>query len=151
VLSTGFLASYCSAGIGAFLQVSALLSIGSRFEQVLRQRRRKTTHTTPTLSAIQAANQSTVHVLLSMHNYTPLVISRNDKNKQPTVLSPSKLALTARNTLYVSKSLEHPSNLKNGPFLYLVLKLTLHVIKSQIHLVRQALKVGYPKNFIICK
>ncbi len=116
MLSTGFLASYCSAGIGAFLQVLALLSIGSRFEQVLCQRRRKTTHTTPTLSAIQAANQSTVHVLLSMHNYTPLVISRNDKNKQPTLLSTSKLALTARNTLLRFKIIGAPKQLKKWSF-----------------------------------
>jgi hypothetical protein len=38
----------------------------------------------------QQANQ-----LLPMKNYTPLVISRNDKNKQLTLLSQSKLALTA--------------------------------------------------------
>jgi hypothetical protein len=30
-----------------------------------------------------------------MHNYTPLVISGNDKNKQLTFLSQRKLALTA--------------------------------------------------------
>jgi hypothetical protein len=39
------------------------------------------------------------NTLLSIHNYTPLVISRNDKNKLLTLLSPRKLALTARNTL----------------------------------------------------
>jgi hypothetical protein len=38
--------------------------------------------------------------LLSMHNYTPLVINRNDKNKQLTLLSQRKLTLTARNTLF---------------------------------------------------
>jgi hypothetical protein len=32
--------------------------------------------------------------LLSVNNYTPLVISKNDKNKQPTFLSQRKLALT---------------------------------------------------------
>jgi len=32
--------------------------------------------------------------LLSMHNYTPRVISGNDKNKQPTLLGQHKLALT---------------------------------------------------------
>jgi hypothetical protein len=35
--------------------------------------------------------------LLSMNNYTPLVISWNDKNKQLTLLSQRKLALTAIN------------------------------------------------------
>jgi hypothetical protein len=39
--------------------------------------------------------------LLLMHNYTTLVISgKNDKKKQLTLLSQSKLALTARNTLF---------------------------------------------------
>jgi hypothetical protein len=38
------------------------------------------------------------------------------------------------------KSLEHLKNLKNGPLvLYLGLKLTVHVFKSKIHLVRQSL------------
>jgi hypothetical protein len=36
--------------------------------------------------------------VLSMNNYTPRVINRNDKNKQLTLLSQRKLALTARNT-----------------------------------------------------
>jgi hypothetical protein len=35
--------------------------------------------------------------LLSMNNFTPLVISRNDKIKQLTLLSQRKPALTARN------------------------------------------------------
>jgi hypothetical protein len=43
----------------------------------------------------QQANQ-----LLSMNNYTPLTINRNYKNKQLTLLSQGKLALTARNTLF---------------------------------------------------
>jgi hypothetical protein len=40
------------------------------------------------------------NLLLLMHNYTPLVISRNDKNMQLTLLSQRKLALTARNTRF---------------------------------------------------
>jgi hypothetical protein len=35
-----------------------------------------------------------------MNNYTPLVISRNDKNKQLTLLSQRKLALTAINNFF---------------------------------------------------
>jgi hypothetical protein len=35
--------------------------------------------------------------------------------------------------------MEHLQNLENGPVLYLGLKLTIHVIKSQIHLMRQSL------------
>ncbi len=49
------------------------------------------------------------------------------------------------------ESLEHQNNLKTGRVLYLELELTMHVIKSQIHLVRQSLStfVGvriYPKT-----
>jgi hypothetical protein len=40
-----------------------------------------------------------VNPLLSMKNYTPPVISRNDKNKQRTLVSQRKLALTAINKL----------------------------------------------------
>jgi hypothetical protein len=38
--------------------------------------------------------------LLSMNNYTTLAISRNDKNKQQTLLSQRKRALTERNALF---------------------------------------------------
>jgi hypothetical protein len=41
-----------------------------------------------------------VNSLLSMHNYNPILISGNDKNKQLTSLRQRKLALTARNTLF---------------------------------------------------
>jgi len=59
-----------------------LLPNGLRIVQILRQRRRKTANTEPTtFSAIQVAYQSN----LSTHNYTPLVISRIDKNKQLTL------------------------------------------------------------------
>jgi hypothetical protein len=40
--------------------------------------------------------------LLLMHNYTPLVMSRNEKNKQLTLLSQRK---TERNTLFALKKL----------------------------------------------
>jgi hypothetical protein len=46
--------------------------------------------------------------LLSMNNYTPLMISWNDQNKQLTLFSQRKLVLTARNTFFAfKKSLEH--------------------------------------------
>jgi hypothetical protein len=38
--------------------------------------------------------------LLSMNNYTPLVISRDDKIKQLTLLNQRKLVLTEINTLF---------------------------------------------------
>jgi hypothetical protein len=42
-------------------------------------------------------------------------------------------------TFCTMKSLEHLKNLKIGPVLYLSIELPIHVIKSQIHLVRQSL------------
>ncbi len=85
-------------GLGHFFfKYRPLLPIGWRIVKILRQRLRKITNTARTpLSAIQAATNP----LLSMHNYTPLVISGNDKNKKLTLLSQRKLALTARNTLF---------------------------------------------------
>jgi hypothetical protein len=50
--------------------------------------------------------------LLSMLNYTPLVISSNDKNKQQTLSSQRKLALIARNTLFCYKIIGAPKKLK---------------------------------------
>jgi hypothetical protein len=47
-------------------------------------------------SAIQASSQSS----FISDNYTPLVTSRNDKNKQLTILSQNKMALTAINKLF---------------------------------------------------
>jgi hypothetical protein len=53
-----------------------------------------TTNIAPTtLSAIQAASQST----FINAQFTPLVISGNDTNKQITLLTQGKLALTGRN------------------------------------------------------
>jgi hypothetical protein len=89
-----------------------LLPIGWRIVQILRQRRRKTTNTAPTtLSAIQAASFFTF--INAQLKYTPLVIFRNNKNKQLTLLSQRKLTLTGRNTLLTIKSL---TNLKMAPF-----------------------------------
>jgi hypothetical protein len=52
--------------------------------------------------------------LLSMKNYyTPLVISRNDTNKQLTLLSQCKLALTAMNKLLPYKIIGAPKKFKN--------------------------------------
>jgi hypothetical protein len=69
-----------------FFRYRPLLPIGWGIAQILRQRRRKRTNTAPTtLSAIQAASQST----FLTHKNTPLVISRNDKNKQLTIIMPT--------------------------------------------------------------
>jgi hypothetical protein len=41
--------------------------------------------------------QAAANPLLSTHNYAPLVIGRNETNKQLTLLRQRKLALTGRN------------------------------------------------------
>ncbi len=48
--------------------------------------------------------------LLSMHNYTSFMISGNDKNKQLTLLSQSKLAFSGRN-LYIYGAVNSEWNL----------------------------------------
>jgi hypothetical protein len=53
-------------------------------------------------------NKHLANQLLSMNNYTPLVISKNDKNKQLTLLSQRKLALTAVNELLAVKNYRSP-------------------------------------------
>jgi hypothetical protein len=45
-----------------------------------------------------------------------------------------------RDTSLVIKSLEHLKNLKTGRILFIGLELTMHVLKSQIHLARQSLQ-----------
>jgi hypothetical protein len=79
--------------VKTFIQVSALdshwLEDCANFTPMLE----KATNTAPTtLSAIQAASKSTF--INTLHNYTPLVISKNDKNMQLTLLSQRKLAST---------------------------------------------------------
>jgi hypothetical protein len=48
--------------------------------------------------------------LLSVNNYTPLLISRNDKNKQLTLLSQHKLALIGKKYVNGSVNLEGNKN-----------------------------------------
>jgi hypothetical protein len=55
------------------------------------------------------------HSLLSINNYTPLVISGNDKNKQLTLLSQCKLALAARNTFFHNTIIGAPKKLEKLP------------------------------------
>jgi hypothetical protein len=62
--------------------------------QILGQRQGKTTYPEPT-TLVQYKQQE--NPLLLTHNYTPLVISKNDKNKHIALLSQRKLALTGRN------------------------------------------------------
>jgi hypothetical protein len=114
-------------GLGHCVQVPT----GWRVLQILRQR--PTNSASTTLSAIQAASQSTFNNIQLL--YTSLVISRNDNNKQLTLLSQRKLAVPRKVHFLQYKIIGAPKYVKNGPVLYLVdLKLTIHVIKSQIHL-----------------
>jgi hypothetical protein len=53
--------------------------------------------------------------LLLMHNYTPPVISRNDKNKQLTLLSQRKLALTALKVVGERGGVKKVANNRNWP------------------------------------
>ncbi len=130
-LNPGFLASYWSAGSGHFFRYRPLLPIGWRIVQILRQRRRKTTNTAPTtLTAIQASSQST---LINAQLYFICQFSRNDKNKQLTLLSQCKLALTAIKNFCIIKSPEHLKNVKTScvPWLGLVL---LHFCQNFLNL-----------------
>ncbi len=82
--------SFLSRGSGHFFWYRPLLSIGWRIVQILRQSWRKTTSFSQPL-LMQYKQQA--NPLLSMHYYTPLVISGNDKNKEIAVLSQRKLTL----------------------------------------------------------
>ncbi len=77
VLNPGFLA-YLSVGFGRFLQVSALAFHWLADCANLRQRRGK--------QLLSEQYKQQANILLSINNYTPLVISRFNKNKQLTLL-----------------------------------------------------------------
>jgi hypothetical protein len=75
-------------GLGHFFREQPWLLIGRRTVHVVRQCQRKMSNAAPTThGAIQAEANS-----LLLHNFTPLVISGKDKNKQLTILSQCKLA-----------------------------------------------------------
>jgi hypothetical protein len=70
------------------------------------------------------------------------------------IISKLKLALTARNTVFFIKSMEHFKKGKNGRIPYLGLEPPIRVIISQIHLVRQSLSASNSKpikNFYLWK
>jgi hypothetical protein len=84
-----------------------LLPIGWRIVQILRQRRRKSTNSAPTiLNAIQTSSKST----LSMTNYTPLVqkSAANIIKPMHTGINPNK------ETLCIIKPSEPLKNLKTS-------------------------------------
>ncbi len=86
--------------LGRFFRYRPLLPIGWRIVQILPQRRRKMTN------ANHKQYKQLANPLLSRHHFSPLVISRNDKNKQPTLLSQNKLSSTRELHFCVINSLE---------------------------------------------
>jgi hypothetical protein len=82
-----------------------------------------------------------------MNNYTPLLISRNDKNKQLTLLSQHKLALPGKIYVNGSVNLEgHLKKLKTKHDASSGLYLSIYVIKRPIQLVRKSLQAILLKN-----
>ncbi len=69
---------------GVYLAQVSLLPIDWRIVQILRQSRGKRQKQ----KLLLAQYKQQANPILSMNNYTPLVISRNDKNKQLTIIKP---------------------------------------------------------------
>jgi hypothetical protein len=67
-----------------YLAQVSLLPIDWRIVQILRQSRGKRQKQ----KLLLAQYKQQANPILSMNNYTPLVISRNDKNKQLTIIKP---------------------------------------------------------------
>ncbi len=88
-----------------------------------------------------------------MHNYTPLVIIGNDKNKQKTLQSQRKLPLTARNTLFAFKIIGAPKNFYKWPHLvfslYLGLKLSI-LYRYHISVSSKAQSISWESSFNKC-
>jgi hypothetical protein len=91
-----------------------------------------------TLGEIQAASQST-SINAQLINYTPLVISWNDKNKQLTLLLLSKCKLALYQKKYVKGSVNSVRYFrKTRRDAYSGLDLSIMSSKSPIQLVRQS-------------
>ncbi len=80
-------------GLGDFFGYRPLSTIGWRIVQILRQRQRKTTNIVQCQPLLMQYKHQ-ANPLLSVNSFTPLVISRNDKNKHLTLLNQRKMALT---------------------------------------------------------
>jgi hypothetical protein len=92
ICSPGFLASYLSARFGRFFQVSVHARGLCKF--YANAGGKKMTITAPTtLTIVQDKHQANPFLSIK-------IISRNVKNKQLTILSQFKLALTAINKLF---------------------------------------------------
>jgi hypothetical protein len=96
----GFHGFHWASESGTFLQVSALdahwLEECANFTPTLEKNGGKKQRQPLLVQYKQQANP-----LLSMHNYTPHVISGNDKNKQLTLLSQCKLTFNSSLGRYV--------------------------------------------------
>jgi hypothetical protein len=75
-----------------FFRYRPLLPIGWRIVQILCQGRGTTTNTAPTTVLLVQYNQQ-ANPLLSMNKYAPLVISRNDKLEQLTIIKPTQTGI----------------------------------------------------------
>jgi hypothetical protein len=93
-LSPGFLASYWSAGFGigtGIALASHCLEDCANFTPTMEENDQyNANHSHP----VQYKHQA--KLLFSMNNFSPLVISTSDKNKQLTLVSQRKLALTGK-------------------------------------------------------
>jgi hypothetical protein len=85
VFSQGFLAYYWSAGFGTFLQISALASHWLEDCANCTPTPEETDKYSAIRQPLLVQYKQQASPLLSMHNYTPLVISGNGKNKQLTL------------------------------------------------------------------
>jgi hypothetical protein len=85
---------------------------GWRIVQILCQRRRKPTNAAPTtLSAIQGASHSTFITI------TPLLIKRNDKNKQLTIIKPTQTRINCEKYTLQYKIIRATKKFKKWPVL----------------------------------
>jgi hypothetical protein len=81
--------------------------------------------------------------LLSVNNYTPLVVSRKDKNKQLKLLCQRKLAETAINNFFALKIIGDPEQFKNQPRSLVRPGSVILCQKFEIFLMRQSLSYSF--------
>jgi hypothetical protein len=86
--------------MGTFLQVSALASHSNRLDDCANCTPTAVENDKKQRQLLFAQDKQQANPLLSMHNYTPLEIRTNDKNKQQILISQRKLALTAIHTRF---------------------------------------------------
>jgi hypothetical protein len=97
-----FFASFWSAGFETFFQVSTLASHWLEDCANFTPTAKENNQNSANYSWYNASNKQIRFYQYTLHNYIPFMISRNDKNKQLTLLRQRKLALTSRNTLYAT-------------------------------------------------